>query len=188
MRPPVGLTLLLCALALAISGCRKLDLFHRAESPRALSADPRVGLPAPEIDGETFDGTRMKLSDYRGKVVVLVFWFSRCGPCKAMIPHERHLVERHRGKPFALLAVNNDENTDDARELIVSKKMIWPVWKTTGYFDPINKAWGVSSWPAVFVIDAKGVIRHALVRGPELDAAVDALLAETTKDASAKRR
>ena len=130
----------------------------------------------------------MKLSDYQGKVVVLVFWFSRCGPCKAMIPHERELAERHRGKPFALLAVNNDENADDARELIVSKKMTWPVWKTTGYFDPIAKSWGVSSWPAIFVIDASGVVRHVGVRGAELDAAVDALLAETTKDASAKRR
>lgn len=183
MRPTVGL--LVCAVLLTTTSCRKFDLFRRADSAPA-PVDPRVGYLAPEIDGVTFDGKRMKLTDHRGKVIVLAFWFSRCGPCKAMIPHERALAERHRGKPFVLLGVNNDDNPDDAIAVIQAKKMDWPIWKTSGYHDDICKNWGVSRWPAVFVIDMIGVVRYANVRAEELDAAVETLLAEL--DASAKRR
>lgn len=178
MRPTIGLTLLVLVFALLATGCRKLDVFRRAESPRSLAANPLVGKPAPEIEGETFDGKKMSLSEHHGKVVVLVFWFSRCGPCKAMIPHERELVERHRGRPFVLLGVNNDENPAEAQELIVAKKMTWPIWKTSGYFDAINKRWAVENWPAVFVLDADGIVRYARPSRDELDTAVESLLAE----------
>ena len=60
-----------------------------------------VGKVAPDIDGEDIDGKPMKLSQYRGKVVVLVFWGTWCGPCMSLIPHEKALVERLRGRPFA---------------------------------------------------------------------------------------
>ena len=65
-----------------------------------------VGKPAPEIDGPGLDGHPLKLSDYRGKVVVLVFWGSWCGPCMLQVPHERELAERHKDEPFALLGVD----------------------------------------------------------------------------------
>jgi thiol-disulfide isomerase/thioredoxin len=178
MRPTIGLTQLVLALMLLASGCRKLDLFHRAESPRVLAGNPLVGKPAPEIAGETFDGKTMTLSEHRGKVVVLVFWFSGCGPCKAMVPHERELVERHRGKPFVLLGVNNDERAEDAQQVIAAKKMTWPIWKTSGFFDDINKQWGVSLWPAVFVIDANGIVRFARNSSQDLDTTIESLLAE----------
>ena len=49
---------------------------------------------APEIEGESVDGRTLKLSDYRGKVVVLSFWASWCGPCMDLVPDERTLVNR----------------------------------------------------------------------------------------------
>jgi thiol-disulfide isomerase/thioredoxin len=183
----IGSIALCCALVVLFGGCCKFDLFRRAERPSTLALDPRVGKPAPEIEGETFDGKQMKLSDHRGKVVVLVFWFSRCGPCKAMIPHERELLEKHQGKPFALLGVNNDEFAEEALAIMSAKKMTWPIWRTSGYFDDICKKWGVTRWPAVFVIDADGIVRFAKLSDDGLDAAVDTLLAEAA-DAAAKSR
>ncbi len=88
------------------------------------------GKPAPEIDGVDFDGKRLKLSDYRGKVVVLAFWGSWCGPCMNEVPRERELVERLKGKPFALLGVNCDEDRMTALKVIESRGFDGPTGTT----------------------------------------------------------
>ena len=103
-----------------------------------------------------------------------------------MIPHERDLVERHRGQPFALLSVNNDEDHDAAREVIASQRMSWPNWKTSGTHDPICRNWHVTNWPSIYVLDANGVIRYTNVRGAALENAVATLLAETAKESRTK--
>ena len=67
-----------------------------------------VGKPAPEIKGVDIHGKPLALSDYRGKVVALVFWGTWCGPCMREIPREKALVDRMKGRPFAMLGVNTD--------------------------------------------------------------------------------
>ena len=66
---------MLVGFSLATTSCMKLDLFKRSE-PVVLAQGLPVGTPAPEIEGDDFDGSHFKLSDYRGKVVVLSFWTS----------------------------------------------------------------------------------------------------------------
>ena len=87
-----------------------------------------VGRPAPEIEGVDMDGKPLRLSDYKGKVVVLVFWGTWCGPCMALVPQERELVERLKDQPFALLGVDCEENKDTAREAMARERMTWPSW------------------------------------------------------------
>ena len=140
----------------------------------------KVGRVAPEIAGEDLDGKPLKLSDHRGKVVVICFWATWCGPCMAMVPHERELVARMAGKPFVLLGVNSDEakDRDKARRVAREKRMTWPSWWDGGHRGAIQTAYDVTHWPTVYVLDARGVIRHIDVRGKELDRAVDTLLAD----------
>ncbi len=178
MRPTLGAALLLLGFALLTPSCMKLDFFKRKESPQTCNAGPRVGTAAPEIDGEDFDGQRVKLSDQRGKVVVVVFWFSRCPPCKALIPHERELAERYRDKPFAMLGVYGDVDYEDARKIIAAQHVTWPIVKSGDGPGAITRRYGVERFPSVFVIDANGIVRHASVGGLGLDGAVATLLAE----------
>ena len=137
----------------------------------------KVGQPAPEIEGTDLDGKPLKLSDFRGKVVALVFWGSWCGPCMREVPHERELVERYKGKPFALLGVNCREKAEAAKKTVESEKMAWPHWHD-GDVDggPIVEKFHVRQYPTIFVIDAKGIIRHKDAIGESLDKAVESLM------------
>jgi thiol-disulfide isomerase/thioredoxin len=68
----------------------------------------QVGMTVPEIEGEDLDGIPFKLSDYRGKVVMLDFWGHWCPPCRAMYGHEQELTQDLSDQPFVLLGVNSD--------------------------------------------------------------------------------
>jgi thiol-disulfide isomerase/thioredoxin len=119
-----------------------------------------VGRPAPEIEGVDMDGKPLRLSDYKGKVVVLVFWGTWCGPCMALVPLERDLVARLKGLPFALLGVDCQDDRETARKVMAREGMSWPSWYD-GAANPghIVKRYHVQMYPSIFVIDAKGIIR-----------------------------
>jgi thiol-disulfide isomerase/thioredoxin len=146
-----------------------------------------IGKPSPEIDGVDLAGQPLKLSNFRGKVVVLVFWGSWCGPCVAEIPHERELVERLKGRPFVLLGVDCDEDPAAGRKIIESKNVNWHNW-----YEPFGKEadgplverFHVRQFPSTFVLDAKGIIRARQARGEGLDGVVDRLLSELESRAS----
>jgi peroxiredoxin len=160
----------------------KWNLGKRAEHELARLrnlANLQVGRPAPPIAGTDLEGKPLKLEDYRGKVVVVVFWGSWCGPCMAKVPHERELAARLKGKPFALLGVSCGDTIDLARETAKKHEMTWPSWydgdETRS--GPIQTDYDIQHWPSVFVIDAEGIIQAIDVHGPELDAAVDKAMA-----------
>ncbi len=139
------------------------------------------GKPAPEIDGMTLDGKPLKLSDYRGKVVVLTFWGSWCGPCIAEMPSERALAEKFKDRPFAMLGVDCNDKKDAAQQVIDREKITWPNWHDGSDGDgPIVRKYHIRGYPSSFVIDANGIIRHKKLIGPSLEAAVAKLLDEAT--------
>ena len=82
-------------------------------------------------------------------------------------------------KPFILLGINCGDPLEKAKETTEAKRMVWPsLWDGGATDGPIQAAYNVLHWPTVYVLDAKGTIRFFDVRGKELDAAVDELLAE----------
>jgi thiol-disulfide isomerase/thioredoxin len=165
----------------SVDGTFRLAEKAKAELTRIANLpNLQIGKVAPEISGEDLDGKPLTLSDHRGKVVVVCFWATWCGPCMAMVPHERELTERMHGRPFALLGVNSDDAKDreKARKVTREKQMTWPSWWDGGHRGTIQTAYDVNHYPTVYVLDAEGVIRYFGVRGKDLDGAVDALLAE----------
>ena len=140
----------------------------------------QVGSVAPDIEGVDFDGVEFKLSDYRGKVVMLDFWGNWCPPCRAMFPHERDLIEQLVGKPFVLIGVNSDRKLETAIKATNQQNLVWRnFWcGPNGRSGPIAKKWNVSAWPTVYLIDGDGVIRYKEVLGSEIDRGIESLLAE----------
>lgn len=142
-----------------------------------------VGKPAPEAEGTDLDGKKAKLSDYKGRVLVLDIWTTWCGPCRAMIPHQRELVKRLKGKPFVMLSVNADAKKETLTQFLEKEPMPWQHWHNGVKADKggVRDVYSVHFFPSIYVIDAKGIIRHKNVRGEALDKAVDALLKEQEK-------
>ncbi len=142
-------------------------------------SDFRTGKAAPEIETQRLNGDKVKLSELRGKVVVLDFWATWCPPCRAMIPHERELVTRFQHKPFVFISIDIDGNKEALTKFLATTPMPWAHWLNDGR-GGISREWGVSAVPTLFVIDAKGVVRKKIVGGDEktLDDTVEKLVKE----------
>jgi len=146
-----------------------------------------IGRPALEIEGEDLDGKAMKLSDYRGKVVVLDFWADWCGYCRQIYPRERQLVTRMKNKPFALLGINCDDDLAQARSAVEKEKLNWRSWRNRGHTGKqLTTQWQIGAYPTIYVLDAKGVIRYKQASSSgeameKLEKTVDQLLQETGK-------
>ncbi len=95
-----------------------------------------------------------------------------------MLPHERSLVKRLQSQPFALLGINSDGDADKVKQILKDQEITWRQAIDGTTRGPLAKRWNIKSWPTIFVIDAKGVIRYKNVREEKMDEAVDALLAE----------
>jgi peroxiredoxin len=126
------------------------------------------GKPAPDIVGETIDGNPLKLSDFRGKVVVVVFCGHWCGPCRGLYPVERALVEKHQGRPFAMVGVNSDSDREKVKTVAAAEKLTWPMfWDGGSPNGPIQREWNIWGYPTVYLIDHQGVIVKQISMSPE---------------------
>ncbi len=134
--------------------------------------------PAPDFAATTLAGEPIKLADLRGKVVVLDFWATWCGPCVGQLPHLREMYKKFEGKPFAFVAVSVDDDVDKLRGFVKNQRLPWPVVADGGPTGPIATAYHVDRYPTVFVIDAEGNIRFRNRQGADLEKAVEILLAE----------
>lgn len=142
-----------------------------------------VGKAVPEIEGTDLAGKKVKLSGYKGKVVLLDIWATWCGPCRAMIPHERDLVKGMTGKPFALLSVSCDDQQEALTKFLEKEPMPWDHW-FDGRGGTVAKTFRVRAFPTLYLIDHSGVIRHKWVGSPgneALDTAVEELVKEAVK-------
>jgi thiol-disulfide isomerase/thioredoxin len=131
----------------------------------------RIGQAAPDIALNTPDGKPMKLSQLRGKVVLLDFWASWCGPCRRENPHVVQTYKHYNPKGFEVFSVSLDNNGDNWKRAIKEDNLIWPyhVSDLRGWQSSAAKLYGVSSIPFTILLDKEGRIIAKNLRGQQLE-------------------
>jgi len=153
-----------------------------------------VGQVAPDITGKDLDGVEFSLSDYRGKVVLLTFSGDWCGICRAQYPVERRLQALYGSgqAPFVILSVDSGESAAASRRTLEREHLTYRAWWDGGgekpTAGPIATKWNVVGWPATYVIDERGIIRHVDLLQEDLVKAVQELLGPAAKAISRGER
>src|SRR5438874_598472 len=103
-----------------------------------------------------------------------------------MYPHERSLVKKMEGKPFALVGVNSDPDLEKLKDVLEKEQITWrSFWNgKQGTQGPISTEWNVHGWPTLYIIDHKGVVRHKHLGNPgneKLDAEIEKLVAPAVR-------
>lgn len=138
-----------------------------------------IGEIAPLFDGPTPTGDRIALESFRGKVVIIDFWASWCRPCRIENPNLVRLYKRMHDKGLEIVGVSLDRNKASWERAIADDGLTWNHVSNLQYWaDPIAQLYSVRAIPAAFVLDREGRIVAKNLRGAQLDAKIEALLAD----------
>src|ERR1051325_50373 len=96
-----------------------------------------------------------------------------------MLPQERDMVARLKGKPFTLLGINSDKDRSVLQNVLKDQKITWPnIYGGPTSDNAIAKKWGIRSWPTIYVVDHEGIIRYNNLHGEQMELVVNQLLAK----------
>lgn len=128
-----------------------------------------IGEPAIEFTQPDVDGKPVKLSDFKGKYVLLDFWASWCGPCRAENPNVLKAYNAYKDKNFTVVGVSLDDNGEKWHEAIKEDGMPWiQLSDLKGFRNQVAKEYGIQAIPSTFLLSPEGVIIAKDLRGEAL--------------------
>lgn len=167
------------------------EKYRSASNPRTLKNQPPpqrqkknskygVGDVAPDIVMDDPNGVTRRLSDLKGKVVLIDFWASWCGPCRRENPHVVHAYNKYNSKGFEVFSVSLDSDKNRWMSAIQQDGLIWPnhVSDLQGWRNQASKGYGVSSIPHTVLVGKDGVIIGTHLRGAALEAELKKIFGE----------
>ncbi len=136
-----------------------------------------TGAVAPDFAQNDPDGNPIKLSELRGKVVLVDFWASWCGPCRRENPNVVRMYNKYKDQGFEILGVSLDKRKDAWLKAIEKDQLTWPhVSDLRGWKNQVAQLYSVTSVPATILLDREGRIIARNLRGPALEAKVGEVL------------
>ena len=143
---------------------------HFLENPRL--ATMRV---APAFTLTTSEGEQISLDDMGGKVVLLDFWATWCGPCRESLPEIQRIAKKFADQPLVVISISSDKDVSAWKTFIQKNDMTWPQYRDAD--GALSRAYGVNAIPHYFSIDADGVLQNVQVgSGADVEGEVHKLL------------
>ena len=130
-----------------------------------------LGSTVADEKAQRLDGTEDSLSAHAGKVVLMDFWATWCGPCIAALPKMRDLADAHPAEHFEILGISVDAELETVTDFMEDEPMPWSHWHV-GVDSELGLSWNIAGYPTYVVVDADGVIRS---RGHDLEAAIEVI-------------
>jgi peroxiredoxin len=140
------------------SGVVSLALLLGLFATGSLASSGLTGQPAPDFALKSAEGNNLRLSEYRGEVVLINFWATWCGPCRQEMPLLDDLYKRYERVGFRLLGVNIDEDSGRAMQMADELGVSFPV-----LFDEkkeVSRLYQVEAMPVTLLVDREGTVRH----------------------------
>jgi peroxiredoxin len=151
-----GTVLCLMAAMVGVGGAAPSDIF-----PVAGRHSVKLGEPAPNFQLRDMQGQLVALSDLRGKVVMVNFWATWCGPCRVEMPAMEKLYRTFSRKDFEILAVSTDaQGVAVTRPFQQENHLTFPILHDPDYL--VGLTYGARSLPMTFMVDRQGVVRHQI--------------------------
>lgn len=164
---------------LALAADKPKDGFERERKEGDTTKDSLEGKTPPALkvqDWVNTGGKDLKLADLKGKVVVLDFWGTWCGPCRAAMPHLKELYTKHKDAGLVVIGVHTTNGGEEMAKYVQDEALPWPI--ALDVDKGTVTAFHVDSYPDYYVIDKAGNLRVADLANKELDRVVEALLKE----------
>ncbi|MNK14975.1 Thiol-disulfide oxidoreductase ResA [compost metagenome] len=127
------------------------------------------GMPAPDFSYPDLSGKKWSPKDFKGKYLIVDFWASWCGPCRAEIPHLKEVYKKYKDKGLDILAVSIDAKSNDWKKALNEEKMPWTQIHAPES-KPVMSSYLFSGIPFLVLIDKEGRIIEKNLRGESLDA------------------
>jgi len=141
---------------------------------------------APPFSVTTLDGQQITMDSLAGKVVLIDFWATWCGPCRQALPHIRQIAHKFEGQPFVVLSISLDSDDAKWKDFVQKNGMTWLQYRDAGFTGRISTQFGVRMIPATFTIDADGVLEDQHVGDAEIEGKLKKLIAQAVEVGSRK--
>jgi thiol-disulfide isomerase/thioredoxin len=132
---------------------------------------------APAFTVTALDGSKLALDEMGGRVVLIDFWATWCGPCNEELPHMKKIAKEFAGQPLVIISISWDSDPEKWKAFIAKNEMSWVQYRDADH--ELSKAFGIDAIPHYFTIDSSGVLNAEMLgEGSDVEGKLRKLVAK----------